>query len=222
MAFIEQLKSQFEAHKNPSHALQMQAYMKHLFPFYGIRSPQRKAILREVFKAEKEDVNANCRSIVNSLFQMNERELQYCAMEIASKVLRRKYVVSDFEFITNLITTKSHWDTVDYIAKHLLGQYILMFWDDRHRLISTLSEADHMWLNRSAILFQLGYKAQTDEAILFDMCKAHAHSNEFFIKKAIGWALREYAKTNPHSVREFTSKVQLKPLSMREALKHIK
>ena len=78
-----------------------------------------------------------------------------------------------------------------------------------------------MWLNRSAILFQLGYKTRTDESILFEQCLAHKESKEFFIQKAIGWALREYSKTNPDAVLNFVNSNQLKPLSTREALKRL-
>ncbi len=78
-----------------------------------------------------------------------------------------------------------------------------------------------MWLNRSAILFQLGYKKDTDASVLFDECFKHRHSKEFFIQKAIGWALREYGKVNPDSVRKFVGSAELKPLSTREALKNL-
>ena len=221
MSFAQHLKVQFEAHRNEENALPMQAYMKNLFPFFGIKSPDRKAILREVSNSAKEELKANCRAITLQLFQFEEREYHYCAMEIASRFLRNNYVESDFEFIKKLITTDSHWDTVDFIAKHILGQFILRFWDDRHIYINELSNSDHMWLDRSAILFQLGYKDKTDTEILFEVCKKHSGSKEFFIQKAIGWALREYSKTNPQSILDFTSKNELKPLSKREALRLI-
>lgn len=78
-----------------------------------------------------------------------------------------------------------------------------------------------MWLNRSAILFQLDYKSRTDADLLFQLCEKHSFSKEFFIQKSIGWALREYAKTNPHAVTDFVAKTDLKPLSKREALKNL-
>ena len=78
-----------------------------------------------------------------------------------------------------------------------------------------------MWLNRSAILFQLGYKQKTNAEFLFSECLKQSHSNEFFIKKAIGWALREYAKSNPEAVKEFVKTINLKPLSTKEALKNM-
>ncbi len=222
MSFVNRLKVQLEANRNQENAPHMQAYMKNLFPFLGIKTPMRRSILSEVSRTEKEYLKAHCREVVSELYTLKEREYHYCAMEIAGKYMRNNYFESDFEFIKQLITTHSHWDTVDFIAKHILGQFILQYWENRHPYIQELSEADNKWLNRSAILFQLGYKSQTDTDILFEVSKAHAHSKEFFIQKGIGWALREYAKTNPQAVIDFTSEVTLKPLSVREALRRIK
>ncbi|MEO1030451.1 MAG: DNA alkylation repair protein [Bacteroidota bacterium] len=222
MAFVNQLRTQLEAHRNQDNALQMQAYMKDLFPFLGIKAPQRKALLKQIVNSEKEELNENCRPIVTALYELEGREFHYCAIELVYKFLNKKYIEADFDYISDLITTKPHWDTVDFIAKHILGNYILQYWDKRHGYVSQLSGSEHMWLNRSAILFQLGYKTKTDIEILFKVCKTHADSDEFFIQKAIGWALREYAKTDPKAVIDFTNQVQLRPLSKREALKRLR
>ena len=88
-------------------------------------------------------------------------------------------------------------------------------------VIERFSKSEHMWLNRGAILFQLGYKQKTNVDFLFSECLKQAHSKEFFIQKAIGWALREYAKSNPEAVTTFVKNVTLKPLSAKEALKNI-
>ena len=222
MDFVNRLRTQLEAHKDKDNALQMQAYMKDLFPFLGIKAPERKALLKQILDSKKEELKANCRAIAIALYELDEREFHYCAIELVGKFLNNKYAEADFDYISDLITTKPHWDTVDFIAKHILGNYILQYWDKRHEYVSQLSGSEHMWLNRSAILFQLGYKTKTDTEILFNVCKAHADSNEFFIQKAIGWALREYAKTHPQSVIDFTNQEQLKPLSKREALKRLR
>ena len=221
MPFTNQLQSALKAHKNEAFARQMQAYMKDLFPFLGVKAPLRKATLNELVKKEKVELSQNSRSIAKELFSLEEREFQYCAMEIASKYLKNKYHEQDIDFIRYLITTKSHWDTVDFIAKHIFGNYLLQFPELRSQYIGEFSDSNNMWLNRSAILFQLGYKAKTDQKILFTQCEKHAHSNEFFIRKAIGWALREYGKTAPEAVIDFVSKTSLKPLSQKEALKNL-
>ena len=222
MGFIDQLKSALERSKNEGNARQMEAYMKDLFPFLGIKAPERKTLLKNVLNSEKEEVSKNYRTISKQLYGLNEREYQYCAIEIIGKFLNKDYQEHDIEIISYLITMKPHWDTVDFIAKHILGNYILQFWESRHKHIDAFSSSEDMWLNRSALLFQLGYKTKTDKDILFSQCEKHSASDEFFIQKAIGWALREYAKTNPQSVVDFVSNAQLKPLSKREALKRLK
>ena len=120
-----------------------------------------------------------------------------------------------------MITTNSWWDSVDFIAKHILGNYLFQFPDEIEKVVTECSSSENMWLNRSAILFQLGYKNQTDAKRLFDICLQHKSSSEFFIQKAIGWALREYSKANPDEVVSFVAKADLKPLSQKEALKRI-
>lgn len=118
-----------------------------------------------------------------------------------------------------MITTKSWWDTVDCIAPQCCGPLFAR----EPQLIQRYSErwvvSDHLWLRRAALLFQLKFKEQTDEALLFRYILLNADSDEFFIQKAIGWALREYAKTAPDTVRRFIQEHPLKPLSKRESLK---
>ncbi|WP_353778470.1 DNA alkylation repair protein [Winogradskyella sp. 3972H.M.0a.05] len=221
MDFISQLKHRLQAQSNDEFALQMHEYMKRGFHFLGVKAPDRKQILKETINEHKEEVSKNARSIAESLYALTEREYHYCAMEIIAKFLKKKYKEEDFDFICALIYTHSHWDTVDFVAKHVLGSYLQQFWEQRRACVDKLSKSDNMWLNRSAILFQLGYKTRTDEAILFEQCIAHSDSKEFFIQKAIGWALREYGKTNPDAVIEFVNNTELKALSTREALKRL-
>ncbi len=200
----------------------MEAYMKHKFEFYGIKSPDRKGLLKDILNQNKDEVANNCRDIVIKLYKLPQREFHYSAMELMDKFLKKKYLSEDIKLIEHLIITYSHWDSVDFIAKHILGNYLLIHQDKTEDVISNFSNSDDMWLNRSAILFQLGRKDTTNQYTLFRACKKHTKSKEFFIQKAIGWALREYAKTNPHAVKQFVTTNKLAPLSTREALKHFK
>ena len=102
-----------------------------------------------------------------------------------------------------------------------MGQYLLEFPLETDTIIERFSNSENMWLNRSAILFQLGYKQKTNFDLLKSECEKHKNSNEFFIQKAIGWALREYGKTNPNGVKSYVLSTNLKPLSRKEALKNI-
>lgn len=202
-------------------AVPMENYMKNNFPFYGIKTDKRRQLFKEVWKANQEEVLQNPREIALQLFKYNEREMHYCAIEILTKNLRKNYRKDDNCLIEKILTTHSWWDSVDTIAKFILGQYLTEHPEQIRSVIGQFSDSKNMWLNRSAILFQLGYKQKTNATLLFAECVKHSHSKEFFIQKAIGWALREYGKSNPNAVLEFVSNTQLKPLSQKEALKNI-
>jgi len=221
MSFVSNLKTVFEANSNPEFALQMKSYLRDKFDFYGIKTTSRRDLLKDVIANHKDEVNNNIRSISKELFTSNYRELHHSGVETFEKLLRKNYQKDDILQIEFFITTNSWWDTVDFIAKKILGNYLRQFPEDTEAVISKFSEFKNMWLNRSAILFQLGYKEQTNEALFYKLCLQHRHSEEFFIQKAIGWALREYGKTNPESVLNFVRTNTLKPLSEREAIRNI-
>jgi 3-methyladenine DNA glycosylase AlkD len=221
MNFIPALENAFKQNENPENAFAMAKYMKNNFPFFGIKTEERRRIFKEIWKENKEEVFADARRIALELYSKQERELQYCAIEILIKELKGNYKKDDIQLIEKLITTNSWWDSVDTIAKYILGEYLLEFPLETKNVIERFSKSDDMWLNRSAILFQLGYKQKTNANFLFSQCLKHSHSKEFFIQKAIGWALREYAKSNPEDVQEFVKTNTLKPLSKKEALKNM-
>jgi 3-methyladenine DNA glycosylase AlkD len=130
--------------------------------------------------------------------------------------------IEDLEFLEKLITEKSWWDSVDSIAPTIVGTIVKRDRLNGEKVMIQWSESGNMWLNRAAILHQLKYKNDTNEKILTEIILKHVNSKEFFIQKAIGWVLREYAKTNPVFVQQFVAAHELKPLSKREALKHLK
>lgn len=221
MSFINELTSVFTQHANAVNAIPMEAYMKGLFKYHGIKTNQRRRLFKEVWNKHKDEVTAHPREIALELYNKTEREYHYCGIEILMNELKKKFVKEDIKLIEKLIITHSWWDSVDVIAKYLLGEYLKQYPAEIPKVISRFSDSDNMWLNRSAILFQLGYKKDTDEALLYSEALKHRESKEFFIQKAIGWALREYGKTNPGSVRKFVESAKLKPLSTREALKNL-
>lgn len=221
MSFINALETAFQENSNPENAITMSKYMKNKFAFFGIKTTERRAIFKAIWKQNQQEVTANARAICLSLFEKQQREFHYCGIEIIIKELRKKYDKEDIEFIKKLITTNSWWDSVDTIAKYILGGYLREFPEKIPEIISDFSKSDSMWLNRSAILFQLGYKENTDLDLLKNICNQHLSSSEFFIQKAIGWALREYAKTNPEAVKYYVLVNNLKPLSRKEALKNL-
>lgn len=222
MKFIPALEHAFAANKNPENAFAMAKYMRNNFSFFGIKTENRRRIFKEIWKQNKNEVTENAREIALELYSKPEREFHYCAIEILIKELKGNYKKDDIQIIKKLIVTNTWWDSVDTIAKYILGEYLLEFPLETKNIIALFSKSENIWLNRSAILFQLNYKQKTNFDLLKTECNKHKMSKEFFIQKAIGWALREYAKINPKAVKIFVANNNLMPLSTKEALKNIK
>ncbi|WP_026705105.1 DNA alkylation repair protein [Flavobacterium soli] len=221
MRFIKDLEKAFQENSDPENAVAMENYMKNHFSFYGVKAEKRRLIFKETYKKHQQEITENSRNIAKELLLKSQRELHYCGIEILMKELKGNYKIEDISLIEFLIVTNSWWDSVDVIAKYLLGEYLIHFPEETEKVIEKFSNSKNMWLNRSAILFQLGYKKKTNADLLFALSQKHSDSNEFFIRKAIGWALREYGKTNPSNVKKFVANAKLKPLSEKEALKNI-
>lgn len=221
MNFISSLEKAFKENGNTENAIAMSKYMKDNFSFFGIKTDERRRIFKTVWAENQEEVFENTREITSLLFAKKERELHYCALEILMKNLKNNYQKEDIQLIENLITTNSWWDSVDVIAKFILGEYLRQFPFETDNVISRFSNSENMWINRSAILFQLGYKEKTNFDLLKLVCVKHKKSTEFFIQKAIGWALREYAKINPEAAKDFVLVSNLKKMSEKEALKNL-
>lgn len=222
MNFITDLENSFIKVSNAENAKPMEDYMKNNFPFFGIKTKDRRLIFKELIKKHQAEISANSRLIAEKLFEKKERELHYCGIEIHIKFLKNKYQIDDILWIEKWIITHAWWDSVDTISKFILGEYLAEFPEQIPDVVQRFSNSNSLWLNRSTLLFQLGYKEKTDFELLKKLCLKFSNSNEFFIKKAIGWALREYAKSNPSDVFEFVHQADLKPLSEKEALKNIK
>lgn len=219
MNFCNAISEDFQKASNAALALPMANYLKNNFTFFGIKTEQRRTIFKTNYEKYKLEVKSNFREIAWELFQKQEREFHHCAIDLLQKAFKNNYRLEDIQFIEKLITTHSWWDTVDTLAKYQLGGYLKQFPQETDAVIARFSSASNLWLNRSAILFQLSYKEKTDFDLLKSECEKHKHSKEFFIQKAIGWALRDYSRFNPAGVKAFVLSAQLKSLSTREALR---
>ncbi|HSN47822.1 MAG TPA: DNA alkylation repair protein [Flavobacterium sp.] len=221
MSFINELETALQKNSNPEAAFAMAKYMRNQFSFFGIKTEIRRQIFKVIWKENQKKVSENPREIALELYSKPQRELHYCAIEILIKQLKGNYEKEDIQLIEKLLITNSWWDSVDSIAKNILGQYLLEHPLETKKVTTRFSNSGNMWLSRSAILFQLGYKEKTNFELLQFECEKHKNSREFFIQKAIGWALREYAKTNPEAVKNFVANTNLPSLSKKEALKNI-
>ena len=217
--YLKQLEEQFEDNRNPKIAVQMEAYMRNQFRFLGIKAAMRKELLKPFLIQTKRPSIDELRTVVKALWKNPYREFQFSAMELTSKynkVLDPDYFVL-FEY---MITTKSWWDTVDSIAANLVGNLVKNYPDQGMKQINKWRKSNNLWLVRTCIIFQLKYKSDVDEQFLFSIIEENLDHPDFFIRKAIGWALRQYAKFNPNPVLEFVNDHELSGLSRREALKH--
>ena len=222
MNFIQNLGQDLHQKANRELAIPMENYMKNNFSFLGIKTEERRAIFKENYEKSKSEIKANFRTIAWELFNKNEREFHQCAIDLLVKEFKKNFILEDIKLIEKLIITNSWWDSVDVVAKYLLGGYLQQFPNETYEVIERFSNLENMWLNRSAIIFQLSYKEKTNFDLLKSECEKHKDSKEFFIQKAIGWALRDYSRFNPNGVSEYVNSTNLKPLSQREALRNIK
>jgi 3-methyladenine DNA glycosylase AlkD len=215
------LIAEFEKNSNSSHALGMKAYMLNQFEFYGIKTPLRDFIVKNFLKENRITHYNELEKVIKELWNMDKRELQYAAIDIftAHKDL---WKLSSIKLIQYCITEKSWWETVDSIASDWLGLYFRLFPELTISTTKGWNQSNNIWLQRSSILFQKAAKKNTDTTLLSTYILNLSHSKDFFVQKAIGWALREFGKTNPDWVINFVKANELAPLSIREALKRIK
>ncbi len=221
--YFQKIKQLFEAHSVPDQIAPMESYMKNHFRFYGIRSPQRKTILRDFIKQHPIPEGEDLKEFALMMWADPHREMQYSAMEMLDKK-SRKMDASFIGFYEKLILEKSWWDSVDWLAPNGCGKLFLKFPDQRLSFTDRWNASDNIWLQRSSILFQLKYRHETDFELLKKYILNHADSKEFFIQKASGWALRQYGKYNPNAVIKFINehKDELSNLTVREGMKHLK
>lgn len=216
--YLEFLEEEFIAASNEIEAIAMKKYMKNKFEFFGIKSPIRK----EIYKIHKEKngllPDENFDEIVRWCWTQPQREYQYFAMEFLKRRMKKTdiQIIDLYEF---MLLEKSWWDTVDFIAANLLGDYFKKYPDQIKPITNRWMKSGNMWLQRSCLLFQLKYKNSTDINLMTNFILELNGSKEFFIKKAIGWVLREYSKTKPVFVVDFVKVNSLSNLSQREALK---
>ena len=220
MELLKALKAEFYSVSDQSIALKQSAYMRDQFPFLGIKKPLRARIQKEVFHTHPLSTEHDLIVILASLWKEKEREFQYTALDLAYRY-KKLWTPAIFTSFKECICTKSWWDTVDTIASKLIGT-LLATYPELQNTMDLWIDDDTMWLRRTALIYQLSYKENTDKERLFNYCKKRMCEQEFFIRKAIGWALRQYSRTNPNAVREFIAqeKKGLSPLSYREASKY--
>ncbi|MBL7939587.1 MAG: DNA alkylation repair protein [Flavobacteriales bacterium] len=219
-SWLVPLRAAYKRHACPSHAAGAFTYMKGIAPFFGLRTEERRALVREHIAVHGTPSLGELPTIARDAFSCKEREMHYTAVDLLRKHAK-KLGPGDLPLVQELIITKSWWDTVDLLAVHVAGAILKSHPKEIARWNKRWITSDHMWLNRTAILYQLAWKEETNKALLFANIERHAEHKDFFIRKAIGWALRALAETDPAAVKDFVRSHKLSPLSEREALRKI-
>jgi 3-methyladenine DNA glycosylase AlkD len=222
---IRSLKKELRAAADPEKAPIMRKYMKSEMPYLGIQTPLLRAAVRGVFAAHPILSFEDWRDTVLALWRGAKfREERYAAIGLAShKPYARIHTLEALPMYEEMIVTGAWWDYVDSIATRQLGLILRSFPRPMAETLREWANGTDMWKRRSAIIAQLNFKAETDLELLYDCIRPSLAEREFFLRKAIGWVLRQHARTDPAEVRRYVKALdaQLSPLSKREALKHI-
>ena len=218
--YVASLKILLEQNANPAQAGPMKKYMRDQFEDLGIKSPQLKELFKQFIAENGSPPIHDLDGILRDLWSLPPREFQYVGTGLLGKS-EKQLPASFIKTIEYLIVTKSWWDTVDTISGGVLGVHFKRFPEVREKYLPKWRASDNFWLRRAAILFQLNYKKETDFDLLCEIIRENLDSKEFFINKAIGWSLRQYARIDPKAVKRFVKATALHPLSRREAMKHL-
>ena len=218
----EELDLIFRVHGDLDKAAGMRSYMKDRFQYYGINSPLRKQLTKEYFKEQGYPDPGELESILQILWQYDEREMQYVGIDLVRRLIKKQGP----EFIHSLeefILRKSWWDTVDALS-HDAGTLLQQYPDLQPLTTDRWIKHESFWLRRAAVIHQLKWKEKTHWERLQDYILQVAHEKEFFLRKACGWALREYSKSRPDRVQSFIEKYRhhLSGLTIREGSKYLK
>lgn len=226
---VTAVRQAIDAAGDPVRAGHQQAYMKSTLPFQGLSAPELRAVLRPVLADHRVDTEGAWHRAARALWDDAEvREHWYATIALLRHRAYSQWVRPDLvPLLRHLVVTGAWWDVVDEIASHLVGDVLAKDREQMTPLMRQWARADHLWLRRTAVLSQVAHKGTADPVLLEDVLTANLEGSpfgsEFFIRKAVGWALRERARTDPAWVREFVAahEQHLSPLSRREALKHL-
>lgn len=220
--WVESVRIAFQQAENSHNAQAMSAYMKHHFPFHGITSQHRAELLKDLLNINNLPIHSDLKPICEQLWQLPEREYAYAALSLLAKC-NKLLQPSDYPWLIDLITQRSWWDSVDTLAGNVLSGMVNRYPTTLWPIFEPLIASNNFWLNRTAIIVQLKSRNNTDVAFLSTAILPHMQNKEFFLRKAIGWSLRQYARHNPQWVIDFVQQYQeqLSGLSKREALKRL-
>jgi len=221
---IREVRRALADNANSEKAEGMRAYMKSEMPYRGVQKPARLKLLRQIFRSHPISVQSNWHATVLELWRDAEyREERYAALDLAGA---RQYVefrtYNTLPMFEEMVVTGAWWDYVDAVATHRIRELLERYSKGMSRRMRSWSRDPNMWKRRSSIICQINRKTETDLDLLFDCIEPNLSHGDFFVRKAIGWALRDLAWTDLDTVEDYVREHhdQLSPLSRREALKN--
>ncbi len=220
MIFKEILEN-FKKKADKSLALWQKNYMRRQFEFLGVNASDRNLIIKKYYPKILNLSYSDLERFVGLCWDNKYREMQYAAMWLLRNYSKKK-PLENIGIAEFMIENKSWWDTVDFIAPNIAEPYFFENPQEEKIIVNKWLKSDNLWLRRSSIIYQLKRKEKTDTLILLYNIKQLADERDFFIQKAIGWALREYSKVNPDFVIKTCEDINLSNLAHREALKYLK
>ena len=223
--FVKKMKGALRAAGNVKKAAEMRTYMKSDMPYYGVQTPMRREIFKSLVKELVFDSAKDWEDTVLSIWDnATHREERYIAVELTQlKVTRPFQTLKTLSLYEHMIVTGAWWDYVDDIASHNVGPLLSLYPKAMKKKMLSWSKSKNIWKRRTSIICQLGFSTETDLDLLYACIEPSIGSNEFFLQKGIGWALRQYAWRNPKEIKRYVkqNEKRLSSLSRREALKNL-
>ena len=219
-SYLKTLTEEFKNSENANDAVKMAAYMKNRYEFFGIKTPERRKTQNEFLIENGLPKIDQLEKLVFDCFDQPQRELHHFGIEVCAK-LKKHWTPGTIKLFEKMTVTNSWWDSVDAINIFCIKPYFAKFPDaDTYTITQSWIDSNNIWLQRLSLICQLRLTNKTDTKLLKRNILQLNGSDEFFIQKAIGWALRDYWRTDSKWVVKFVKENDLKPLSKREALKH--
>lgn len=220
------LRTALSAEADPVRAEEARRYMKSEMPYHGVPLPWVRALAKALFDPLRFADAGEWASVVRALWTgARYREERYAAIALCRHRASRPFQTPEaMDLYEQMIVEGAWWDVVDEISEHLVGPIVRAYPEDLHPMMRAWSRGENLWKRRCAIICQRAFRQETDRELLYDCIAPSLGSKEFFLRKAIGWALREYARVDPAEVVRYVNehRQQLSPLSVREALRNIR
>lgn len=218
--YVKKAQQFFEKHRDMDAAVPMAKYMKSKFSFLGIPASKRSDLFKIFFNTFPTPDWDSTKLIAKEFYNLPEREYHYFAIQLLTRH-KKRWSPTDIIYFESYIINNAWWDTSDLVSSRIIAPFFKKYPNLAPAMTDSWSQSKNIWLKRVSIIFQLSYKEKTDLKLLTRHIIENAHHDDFFVQKAIGWALREYSKTDYKWVLNFVIQNSLKSLSKREAIKWI-